>query len=245
MRETPDFSGLPSLEKLILKDCPSLCKVHQSIGHLCNLLLINLKDCTSLSSLPREVYTLTSLRTFIISGCFKIHILEEDIMQIKSLITLVTENTAVKKVPCSIVSSKSIGYISLRGFEGLAHNIFPSIIRSWMSPTMNPQSYISLLCMDMENNNLSDLVPLYRSLANLRSILIECNTDYQLSEQVKAILVEYGVNFTESRISNHPLRFSLIGVGSYNEFFNTLNDSISEVHSLALTFACLPSTFII
>ncbi|ESW06194.1 hypothetical protein PHAVU_010G027900 [Phaseolus vulgaris] len=228
LRETPDFSGLPSLEKLILKDCPSLCKVHQSIGDLRNLLLINLKDCTSLSNLPREVYKLKSLRTFILSGCFKIDILEEDIAQIKSLITLVAENTAVKQVPFSIVISKSIGYISLRGFEGLSTSIFPSIIRSWMSPTLNPQSFVSPFCMDMENNNWRDLAPFHSSLANLRSILVQGDTEFQLSNEVKTIVVEYGVNVTESRISKHHLRFSLIGVGSYNEFLNTLSNSVSE-----------------
>ncbi|ESW06151.1 hypothetical protein PHAVU_010G024100 [Phaseolus vulgaris] len=35
--ETPDFSRLSSLEQLILKDCPGLRKVHQSIGGLSNL----------------------------------------------------------------------------------------------------------------------------------------------------------------------------------------------------------------
>ncbi|KAK8464557.1 hypothetical protein PHAVU_010G024351 [Phaseolus vulgaris] len=52
--ETPNFSGLSSLEQLILKDCPGLQEVHQSIGCLSNLTLLNLKDCTSLSNLPAE-----------------------------------------------------------------------------------------------------------------------------------------------------------------------------------------------
>ncbi|XP_027907357.1 TMV resistance protein N-like isoform X2 [Vigna unguiculata] len=229
LRETPDFSRLPNLRRLILKDCPSLCKIHSSIGDLCNLLLINLKDCTSLSSLPRELYNLKSLRTFILTGCFKIDILEEDIVQMESLITLVTENTAVKHVPCSIVSSKSIGYISLCGLEGLSLNLFPSLIRSWMPPTMNPQSYISLYCMDMENNNWHDLAPLFGGLGNIRSVLVQCDTEFQLFKQVKTLLVEYDDNFTESRISKHQLRFSLIGVGSYNELCNTLSNSVSEV----------------
>ncbi|BAT97009.1 hypothetical protein LR48_Vigan11g146200 [Vigna angularis] len=233
LRETPDFSILPSLEQLILKDCRSLCNVHPSIGDLCNLFLINLKDCTSLSCLPREVYKLKSLRTFILSGCFKIFILEEDIVQLESLITLVTENTvaestAVKQLPCSIVSSKSIGYISLRGFEASSHNIFPSIIRSWMSPIVNPQSYISPYCMDMKNNNERDLAPLLSVLANIRTVLVQCDAEVQLSKQVKKILVECSVNFTESRISKRHLRFSLNCVGSYNDFFNTLNNSVSE-----------------
>jgi len=217
--------------------------VHPSIGDLCNILLINLKDCTNLSSLPKEVYKLKSLRTFILSGCFKIHIFEEDIVQMESLIILVTENTVVKQVPYSVISSKSIGYISLRGFEGLPHNIFPSIIRSWMSPIMNPQSYISTFSMDMENNNWRDLVPLHSGLANVRSVLVQCDTAFQLSQQVKIILAEYDLNIIESRISKHQLRFSLIGVGCYNEFLNTLSDSVSEVPSLTLTFVYIPSPF--
>ncbi|XP_022641637.1 TMV resistance protein N-like [Vigna radiata var. radiata] len=91
LKETPDFSGLPSLEKLILKDCPNLCEVHQSIGRLRNLLLINLKDCTSLSYLPEEVYELRSLKILILSGCLKfppIHI-----AKVKSLATIIAENT--------------------------------------------------------------------------------------------------------------------------------------------------------
>ncbi|XP_014492694.1 TMV resistance protein N-like [Vigna radiata var. radiata] len=242
LRKTPDFSGLPSLEQLILKYCPSLLKVHPSIGDLCNLLLINLKDCTRLSSLPREVYKLKSVKTFIL-GCFKIDILEEDIMQMKSLITLISENTAVKQVPCSIVNSKHMGYISLRGFEGLSHNILSSIIRSWMSPIMNSRSYIRPLCMDMENDNWRNLAPLHSCLANIRSISVQCDTEFQLSKQLNTIFVEYGVNFTES--TNHSLRFSLIGVGSRNQFLNILSDSVSKVPSLSLTFVCIQHELIL
>ncbi|CAJ1949629.1 unnamed protein product [Sphenostylis stenocarpa] len=92
---------------LILKDCPRLCKVHQSIGDLCNLLLINLKDCISLSNLPKEVYKLKSLKTLILSGCAKIDILEEDLVQMESLITLIAEYKAVKQVPFSIGLARS------------------------------------------------------------------------------------------------------------------------------------------
>ncbi|BAT97008.1 hypothetical protein VIGAN_09034800 [Vigna angularis var. angularis] len=88
LKETPDFSRLPSLEQLILKDCPSLLKVHQSIGDLSNILLINLKDCTSLRYLPREIYKLTSLKTLILSGCSKLGSI--DITQVKSLVTIIT-----------------------------------------------------------------------------------------------------------------------------------------------------------
>ncbi|CAJ1949603.1 unnamed protein product [Sphenostylis stenocarpa] len=235
LTETPDFSGLPSLEQLILKDCPRLCKVHQSIGDLCNLLLINLKDCTSLRNLPREVYKLKSLKTLILSGCSKIDIWEDDVAQMESLITLIAENKAVKQVPLSIVSSKCIGYISLRGFEGSSHNLFPSILRSWIPP-MNPLCDLHPFSIDMEDNSSGDLVPFLSSLANLRCVLVQCDTEFQLRKQVEAILVKHGINFTELGVSKHHLRSFLIGVGSYNEFFNILSNSIFE--GLASSESC-------
>ncbi|KAK8464566.1 hypothetical protein PHAVU_010G025400 [Phaseolus vulgaris] len=228
LTETPDFSTLPSLEQLILKDCPALVEVHPSIGCLSYLTLLNLKNCTSLSNLPREIYKLESLNTLILSGCLKIDLLEEDIMQMETLITLIAENTAVKQVPFSVVSSKSVGYISLRGFKGLSRNLFPSIIRSWMSPTMNPLSYIHSFYTDMEDNNWGYIAPLLSTLPNLRSVLVQCDFQIQLYKQVETILVEYDLNTTEPGILKHNFRSSLIGVGTYNEFFNTISNNISE-----------------
>ncbi|XP_027908441.1 TMV resistance protein N-like isoform X2 [Vigna unguiculata] len=236
LKETPDFSGLPSLEQLILKHCSRLRKVHRSIGSLNNLILLNLKDCTSLSNLPREIFELKSLRTLILSGCSMIDQMENDLVQMESLITLIAENTAVKEVPFSIVSSRSIGYISLHRFEGLSSNLFPSIIGSWMSPTMNPISCIHSFCMDMADNSWDDMAPLLSTLANLRSVLVACDTEFQLSEQVKNILVEYFANITEAGISKQHFRCSLIGVGAYHQFFNAVGDNIYEV--LASSESC-------
>ncbi|KAK7389337.1 hypothetical protein VNO78_24246 [Psophocarpus tetragonolobus] len=243
--ETPDFSGLQSLQKLIVKDCSNLRKVHESIGDLHNLLLINMKDCTSLSNLPRELYKLKSVETLNISGCSKIDKLEEDIVQMESLTTLIAENTAVKQVPFSIVNLKSIGYISLCGYEGPSRNYFQSIIWSWMSPTMDPLSCIhsfsstssaSLVSINMQNNDLSILAPMLSKLSNLRSIVVQCDTEFELSKQLGTILDDaYGVDFTKleitsntSQISKHYLKSYLIGIGCYQEVFNILSNSISE-----------------
>ncbi|XP_047154414.1 disease resistance protein RPV1-like [Vigna umbellata] len=229
LTKTPDFIGLPRLEQLILKDCPRLNEVHQSIGCLCYLTLLNLKDCTRLSNLPKEIYELTTLQTLILSGCSKIDLLKKDIMQMESLVTLIAENTVVKQLPFSMVSSKSIGYISLCGLEGLSHNLFPSIIRSWMSSTMNKLSHKHSFCMDMEDNSWDDFVPFLSSLANLRSVLVQCDTEFQLSKQVETIMIEYGANITESGTSKQHFKSSLIGVGRCKDFFNAVSDRISEV----------------
>jgi len=196
--------------------------------------------CTSLSNLPRELYKLKSLKTLILSGCSMIDLLEKDTMQMESLITLIAENTAVKQVPFSIVRSKSIGYVSLRGFERLPSNLFPSIIRSWMSSTSNFISYIHSFSMDTEDNSWDDIRPLLGSLTNLRSVLVQCDTEFQLSKQVEDILVQYLATITQSGISKQHFRSSFIGVGAYHEFFNAVSGNISEV-LLKLSLYLLPS----
>ncbi|XP_028223558.1 uncharacterized protein LOC114405078 [Glycine soja] len=154
----------------------------------------------------------------------------------ESLTTLISDNTAVKQVPFSIVSSKSIGYISLCGFKGLSHDVFPSIILSWMSPTMNPLSRIrsfsgtssSLVSMHLQNNDLGDLAPMLSRISNLRSVWMQCDTEFQLRKQVNAIMnFGYGVNFTVLENSKN-YRSYFIGIGRYQVFNTLTDDSISE-----------------
>jgi Leucine-rich repeat (LRR) protein len=46
-----------------------LVQVHESIGHLKRLDLLNLKNCTKLKYLPRSIFNLESLKTLDLSGC--------------------------------------------------------------------------------------------------------------------------------------------------------------------------------
>jgi len=169
----------------------------------------------------------------------------------ESLTTLISENIAVKQVPISVVSSKSIGYILLDGNKGLSLTVFRSIISSWMSHTVDPLSRIrpfhgilsSLVSMNIKNNDLGDLAPILSSILNLRNVLVQCVTEYETSKQVITILEEVrGVSLTTLKIrpstpeiSNHPSRPYWIELGSYQEeAFNTLRKSIFEVPSLFL-----------
>ncbi|XP_024639689.1 disease resistance protein RUN1 isoform X2 [Medicago truncatula] len=245
LKRTPDFSKLPNLEKLIMKDCQSLLEVHPSIGDLNNLLLINLKDCTSLSNLPREIYQLRTVKTLILSGCSKIDKLDEDILQMESLKTLMAANTRVKQVPFSIVRSKSIGYISLCGYKGLSHDVFPSLIRSWISPAMNSLPCIppfggmskSLASLDIESNNL-DLVSqsqILNSCSRLRSVSVQCDSEIQLKQEFRRFLDNlYDAGLTEVgtsqalQISDLFMRSLLFGIGSCHIVINTLGKSLSR-----------------
>ncbi|XP_057458662.1 disease resistance protein RUN1-like [Lotus japonicus] len=196
LRQTPDFSNLPNLEKLVLKDCTSLSSISPSIGNLNELLLINLKNCTSLRQLPRSIYKLKSLKTLILSGCSKIDKLEEDMEQMVSLTTLVADNTAIIRVPFAVVRLKSIGYISLCGYEGFSRDVFPSIIQSWMSPANNTlsqfeTSVVGMSCVDLldeQKSSFYGLLYALKGLEKLQRLWVKCDSEVQLNQSVERIL---------------------------------------------------------
>jgi Leucine-rich repeat (LRR) protein len=157
LTRTPNFARLPYLEKLILKDCTSLYEVHQSIGDLTNLVLVNLKDCRSLESLPKSFYRLKSLQTLILSGCSKIDNLADELGQMESLTTFLADNTAIRQVPCTIVQLKNLKYLSLCGCKGSPSKSLPSLFWSWISPRKSPKS-VNLLPASLQGlNSLKDL----------------------------------------------------------------------------------------
>ncbi|KAK7349896.1 hypothetical protein VNO77_07740 [Canavalia gladiata] len=175
LNKTPDFSCLPNLEKLLLKDCPSLCTVSNTIGCLNKLLLVNLKNCTNLQNLPTSIYKLKALEIMILSGCIMIDKLE-DLKEMESLTKLIADNTAIEEVPPSIVNLKSIAYISLCGFEGLSCDVFPSLIRYWRSNNVtswDPSSALSFpVSLDVPHSNSSSnaISSTSKVLPNLQSV---------------------------------------------------------------------------
>ena len=228
LTETPDFSYMPNLEKLVLKDCPSLSAVSHSIGSLHKLLLINLTNCTGLQKLPRSIYTLKSLQTLILSGCSMIDKLEEDLGQMESLITLISDKTAIKKVPFSIVRLKNIGYISLSGFEGFSCDVFPSLIRSWMSPSNN---VISLVQTYVPMSSLAS----FKDLQKLRILCMECVSDLQLTQDIDRFLDVLkatkclNLEASESSGSKNYLKYLLIQMGTKCQVSNIAEDCILQV----------------
>ncbi|CAJ1949617.1 unnamed protein product [Sphenostylis stenocarpa] len=135
LSKTPDFSKLPNLEKLILKDCPSL-----------------------------------------------------------------------------------IGYVSLRGYEGLARDVFPTLIWSWMSHTGGFSSCIQPFGIIPTSIVSMDILDNFQITQELRMIRDElCNVNF--SESKNAYL---------SQISEMSIVSHLTGMGSCHQVFDMLSNSISE-----------------
>ncbi|XP_054780008.1 disease resistance protein TAO1-like isoform X2 [Prosopis cineraria] len=236
LAQTPDFSKLPNLEKLILENCPSLSTIHHSIGYLGELLLLNLKDCTGLHSLPRSIYRLKKLKTLILSGCLKIDKLEEDIEQMDSLTALIADKTAITQVPFSLVRLKSIRYISLCGYQGLSREVFPSLTWSWMNPTNNVLSLMptyggmsSSILWNMLNSCIPSLSSIPDSLPNQQNRLLECGEEIQTQVNrgvTRMLESSYATNCTNISVSEDCLRYLLIQVGTTDQVI--IPESISQ-----------------
>ncbi|KAK4339838.1 hypothetical protein RND71_041300 [Anisodus tanguticus] len=126
---TPDFSGLPMLEKLVLKDCVNLIEVHESIGTLeARLIFLNIKNCRRLQKLPREICKLKVLKTLIISGCSNLVELPRDMWRMKCLKVF-----RANEIPMSQSTSKQ-------------NSKWHAFIQSWVSrPRKVPKlSWVSL-----------------------------------------------------------------------------------------------------
>ncbi|XP_028751252.1 TMV resistance protein N-like isoform X2 [Neltuma alba] len=223
--ETPDFSKIPYLEKLILKDCPRLSIIHHSIGDLQYIVLLNLKDCKSLSHLPRSVYQLKSLKTLNLSGCSKFEKLEEDIEQMESLTTLMANQTSMAQVPFSLLRLKSIKYVSLCGYEGLSRDVFPSLSLSWMSPSTHYSKSLSQAFWSMP----ALIRGLSHPLFSRRYETSEARpSTSQVSCQNAPALLEFHDQVHRER-SETLMSSLIIPVGQFNKITDALLKSISKI----------------
>ncbi|KAK6805221.1 hypothetical protein RDI58_003006 [Solanum bulbocastanum] len=157
---TPDFSGLPMLEKLVLKECVNLIEFHESIGTLeARLIFLNIKNCKRLQKLPREICKLKVLKTFIISGCSNLVELPRDLWRMQSL-----EVFLANEIPMSQLPSKR-----------KQNPIWHALIRSWVP---NAKKVLdlpwvslpkSLVKISLSGCNLSE-VDFPRDFSNLMSL---------------------------------------------------------------------------
>ncbi|KAL7205525.1 hypothetical protein ACSBR2_018458 [Camellia fascicularis] len=92
LTNSPDFSQLPNLERLILKYCINLVGIHESIGELGTLVLLNLEGCKNLRKLPKKVFLVKSLE-LILSGCSMLDGLPPDLGKMESLKVLYADGT--------------------------------------------------------------------------------------------------------------------------------------------------------
>ena len=181
---TPDFTGVPNLEILVLNGCIKLHEVHPSIMVLKRLTILDLENCKSLRRLPSK-FEMESLEILILSGCSKIKRIPEFMGNMKRLSQLHLNAIAITKLPSSIEHLTNLASLHLRDCKNLL--CLPSIICSFKSlKDINlagcskldglPEelwNVESLECLDASGVTLRDPPPSVVTLENLKVLSLE------------------------------------------------------------------------
>ena len=88
---SPDFTGVPNLEKLVLARCSNLRQLHPSIGILKKLICLDLEQCKELSHLV-DFTGAPNLEELVLAGCSNLRQLHPSIGNLKKLIRLDLEH---------------------------------------------------------------------------------------------------------------------------------------------------------
>ncbi|KAK9200158.1 hypothetical protein WN944_015354 [Citrus x changshan-huyou] len=119
---TPDFTGAPNLEQLILEGCTRLHEIHPSLLVHKKLIFLNLKGCTSLTTLPAKIF-MKSLETLVLSE------LPPSIELLSGLVRLTLYGCKnLERIPSTISALKYLSTLNLSGL--LKFREFPEIVES-------------------------------------------------------------------------------------------------------------------
>ncbi|KAK9063556.1 hypothetical protein SSX86_017426 [Deinandra increscens subsp. villosa] len=101
LKRTPDLTGLPCLERLILKRCNSLEKIHPSIGNHKRLIYVDMSRCSKLKTFP-PIKCMKKLETLNLSYCYKLQKFPDIQTNMDSLVKLVLKETQIDIIPASV-----------------------------------------------------------------------------------------------------------------------------------------------
>ncbi|KAJ4959505.1 hypothetical protein NE237_026616 [Protea cynaroides] len=218
LTRTPDFSGLPVVERLIFEGCRSLVEVHHSIRQLERLVFLSLKNCENLRNLPSSICELKSVENLILCGCSKLEKLPEELGNMRCLRELLVDMTAIQEVPLSIGRLKNLRCLSLSGCKRSTSKVWNPLFWLWSSLreipnsiTLLPTSILGLLLkrtkceqlqyfgcslqhLDMGYNKFCSLPTSINRLSQLKTLRLQNCTRLQSLPELPSSLKELDVN---------------------------------------------------
>ncbi|KAM0003661.1 putative leucine-rich repeat domain superfamily [Helianthus debilis subsp. tardiflorus] len=115
---TPDFEGLPCLERLILWCCRGLEEIHPSIGYHKRLVFVDMKWCTALKSFPPIIH-MKKLETLNLLGCEQLQQFPDIQSNMDSLVTLHLDSTNIEIIPPSVGRLPGLKFLNLSNCRNL------------------------------------------------------------------------------------------------------------------------------
>ncbi|XP_049410687.1 TMV resistance protein N-like [Solanum stenotomum] len=102
---TPDFTGMPNLERLNLEECRSLKKVHPSLGNCKKLIKLSLYRCESLERFP--CINVESLEHLNLEECFRLEEFPEIIGRMKLELKIKVKCIGIREIPSYIIQHQA------------------------------------------------------------------------------------------------------------------------------------------
>ncbi|KAJ6861175.1 TMV resistance protein N isoform X2 [Populus alba x Populus x berolinensis] len=116
--KTPDFTGIPNLENLILEGCTSLSEVHPSLARHKKLQHVNLVHCQSIRILPNKL-EMESLKVFTLDGCLKLERFPDIVGNMNCLMVLRLDETGIVELFSSIRHLIGLEVLSMNNCKNL------------------------------------------------------------------------------------------------------------------------------
>ncbi|KAK1419258.1 hypothetical protein QVD17_28422 [Tagetes erecta] len=98
LTRTPNFNGLPCLERLILINCGKLKEIHPSVGHHESLVSLKIEGCHKLKTFP-PIIRMKKLKTLIIASCYRFRKFPLIQTNMDGLECLVLDSTSIEVIP--------------------------------------------------------------------------------------------------------------------------------------------------
>nr|KAJ0227734.1 hypothetical protein LSAT_V11C100039170 [Lactuca sativa] len=215
-----DFDQLPTLERLILRNCIGLHDVCESIGQGVELVLIDLSYCRKLEKLPRSICLLKKVKTVLLDGC---NLGESQIknMELDSLEMCMVNTTDINRrtsfsafmgaIPSDLKSfsmslPRSLVRLSLAN-NNLSHETFP----------MDFSCLSMLKHLYLDENPISSMPNCVRTLPRLEILTMgKCkklkSIEYPPRTLTELFINPYGVDYIEKVVFDpdmSPLQLSI------------------------------------
>ncbi|XP_010052395.2 disease resistance protein RPV1 [Eucalyptus grandis] len=185
MMETPDFSGYPQLEMLILESCLELLSIDPSICVLRCLVSLNLKSCRNFCELPPEMGNMEALKELLLDGT-SVQVIPSSIRRMKKLETLSASNCcSLTRLPKSICNIEALSMLLLENVNipklpnsiGSLVKLKRLLLRDCRRIQALPESIgklgCSLLELDVSGMPISELPESIRNLQQLRVLKMD------------------------------------------------------------------------
>ncbi|XP_068328925.1 disease resistance protein RPV1-like [Pyrus communis] len=230
LKETPDFTNVPNLERLILQCCTSLVEVHPSISTLTNLVLLDLKLCMKLKILPSKI-CMRSLKTFNLSDCSSLEMLPEISEVIEGLEDLDLSRSGIKELPPSINYLTRLSHLNLSNCNEL--KMLPSKIRMRSLKTFHLSGCSSLEMFPEISEVIEGLEELDLSGSRIKEVPPSINNLTGLSHLNLSNCKK--LKMLPSKIRMRSLKtFHLSGCSSL-EMFPKISEGMEELEELNLS----------